>query len=149
MELADLSVRRRLSAWWAWLLVLSGLLCFGGGYVASQYGQTAGNEARPGTAQVQRLVQQATATARREASAILATTVASRSVQFGRLLRQSTYPTFLLEQGHLRAWSAAGPLPTAADQADPRPEWLSQDSLGNFVVVRQAAAGFAVLVYVP
>ncbi len=150
MELSDLPARRRLRIVWAWLLVLSGLLCFGGSYLASHYGHRPSNEAQPGTTQLQRLVQQATATARREAAQTLTLIqTAPQPLRFQRLLGRSTYPAFLFEQGRLLAWSAAGPLPTAADVADSRPERFAQLNLGEYVVVRQVAAGFVMLVYVP
>ncbi|RZJ58524.1 MAG: hypothetical protein EOO55_00415, partial [Hymenobacter sp.] len=149
MEPPDLPVRQRLGIIWAWLLVVGGLLSLAGGYVASHYGPEPGAAAQPGTARLQHLVRQATATANREASQLLTTALATRVVPFGQFLSQSTYPAFLFGQGRLQAWSAAGPLPTAADVADPRPERLAQTSLGDFVVVRQAAAEWVVLVYVP
>ena len=150
MELSDLPARRHFSVIWAWLLVLSGLVCFGGSHLASHYGQAPGDEAQPGTTQLQRLVQQATTTARREATqALTLIQTAPQPLNFHLLLGRSTYPTFLFDQGRLLAWSAAGPLPTAADVADSRPERLAQFNLGEYVVVRQAAASFVLLVYVP
>ncbi|RZK23943.1 MAG: HAMP domain-containing histidine kinase [Hymenobacter sp.] len=117
--------------------------------MAGYYGQAAGEEAQPGTARVQSLVQQATATARRQAQRLLGDNQQHDRLTFSQLLSQSTYPVFVFEQQHLSGWSAAGPLPTAADIIDTRPEWFAQTSLGDFVVVRQAAAGRVVLVYVP
>ena len=149
MELADAGVRRGWGILWAWLLVLSGLLSLGACYVASHYGPVAGEGARPGTAQVEKLVQQATATARREASHLLLFGHRPGTTGFNQLLSQSTYPAFVFEQGQLHEWSATGPLPTAAEVADTRPERLVQTSLGDFVVVREAAADQVVLVYVP
>jgi two-component system nitrogen regulation sensor histidine kinase NtrY len=142
-------VRRRFASFWACALVVSALLCFGASYLASHYGQATSDDSQLGTASVQRIVQQATATARREASRSLAAVQVPGGLDFGHLLSQSTYPAFLYEQGQLRAWSAAGPLPTAAEVADTLSERLAQTSLGYFIVVRQATASQVVLVYVP
>ncbi|MGI4740446.1 MAG: ATP-binding protein [Janthinobacterium lividum] len=65
------------------------------------------------------------------------------------MLSQSTYPAFLYKQGKLSGWSAAGPLPTPADVADPHPEHLTQTGLGDFIVVRQAVATQVIVIYVP
>ncbi|RZK29183.1 MAG: hypothetical protein EOO63_09595, partial [Hymenobacter sp.] len=138
MELSDSLVRRGWRIVWAWLLVASGLLAFGASYLASQYGPGAGTASQPGTTQVQHLVQQATATASQEAERILQTSRYSKAVRFSQLLSQSTYPAFVVEAGQLREWSAAGPSPKAEDITDKRAEWLSQTSLGDFIVVRRA-----------
>ncbi|RZK28667.1 MAG: hypothetical protein EOO63_10720, partial [Hymenobacter sp.] len=61
MKLRALPVRRHLGMLGAWLLVLSGLLCFAIGHAVSHYGAVLGEEAQPGTARVQGLVRQATA----------------------------------------------------------------------------------------
>ena len=149
MELRTLPIYRRLGAFWAWLLVVSGLLCFGMGRVAGHYGQALGEEAQPGTARVQNLVRLATATARREAHRLLEENQHYNQLTFKQLLSQSTYPAFVFERQQLSSWSAAGPIPTAGDIIDTRPEWFTQTSLGDFVVVRQTAAERIVLVYIP
>jgi hypothetical protein len=56
-------VRRRFASFWACALVVSALLCFGASYLASHYGQATSDDSQLGTASVQRIVQQATATA--------------------------------------------------------------------------------------
>ena len=56
---------------------------------------------------MQGVVQQATATARREADQVLRIGQHPGAVNFSRLLRQSTYPAFLFDRGQLRGWSAA------------------------------------------
>ena len=85
----------RLGKNWAWVLVLSALCCFGASYLASYYRQVLGEEGQPGTAQVQGLVRQATATARYEAGRLLALSHTNRSLSFSKLLSQSVYPAFL------------------------------------------------------
>ncbi|RZK50055.1 MAG: hypothetical protein EOO59_16110 [Hymenobacter sp.] len=70
-------------------------------------------------------------------------------MRFSQLISQSTYPSFVVEAGQLRGWSASGPPPKAEDIADQRTEWLSQTALGDFVVVRRAADSTVVLVYIP
>jgi signal transduction histidine kinase len=149
MELSDSLVRRGWNTVWAWLLVAGGLLAFGASYLTNQYGPGAGEESQPGTAQVQHLVQQATATASQEAARILQISRYAKAVRFSQLLSQSTYPAFVVEAGQLREWSAAGPLPKAEDIADSRAEWLSQTNLGDFVVVRRTLDNTVVLVYIP
>jgi two-component system nitrogen regulation sensor histidine kinase NtrY len=149
MQLRASPVRRHLGTVSAWLLVLSGLLCFALGEVATHYGPALGEEAQPGTARVQGLVRQATATARREARRLIEENKQYDELSFSQLLNQSTYPAFVFEQRQLSGWSAAGPLPTAADIIDTRPEWFDRTSLGDFVVVRQAAGERVVLVYIP
>ncbi|TVT40709.1 HAMP domain-containing histidine kinase [Hymenobacter setariae] len=149
MELSDSLVRRGWGIAWAWLLVISGLLAFSASYLTSQYGPGAGDESQPGTSQVQHLVQQATATASQEAERILQASRYQKNLRFSQLLSQSTYPAFVVENGQLREWSAAGPSPKAEDIADERSEWLSQTSLGDFVVVRRAYGTIVVLVYIP
>jgi two-component system nitrogen regulation sensor histidine kinase NtrY len=131
------------------LLIVSGLLCFEIGVLSSYFGPADGAAAPPAAAQVQRLVQQATATARREADEALVASQPPQELSFGRLLGHSTYPLFLFERGQLRQWSAAGPLPTATEVVDARPERLAHTSLGDFVVVRRTTATRVVLVYVP
>ncbi len=149
MELSDSSVRRGWNVFWAWLLVVSGLLAIGASYLTNHYGPGAGEESQFSTAQIQHLVQQATATANQEAERILQTSRYSKAVRFSQLLSQSTYPAFVVEAGELREWSAAGPAPKAEDIADERAEWFSQTSLGDFVVVRRAKENTVVLVYIP
>jgi len=74
---------------------------------------------------------------------------AQPSEELTRRLADCTYPTFVAVGGQLLGWSASGPAPTAADLADPRPEWLTPTDLGDFVVRRQALGAAVVLVYVP
>jgi two-component system nitrogen regulation sensor histidine kinase NtrY len=149
MELSDSLVRRGWGIFWAWLLVISGLLAFGASYLVSQYGPGTGEEVRPGMVQIQYLVQQAAATAGQEADRILQASHPPKELRFSQLLSQSTYPAFVFEAGELREWSATGPLPRAEDIDDTRVEWLSQTSLGDFLVVRRATGTTVVLVYVP
>jgi two-component system nitrogen regulation sensor histidine kinase NtrY len=149
MALLESSGHRGVGFLWAWVLVVSGLLSFETGVLKSRADAAAGKVAPPGTAQVQSLVQQATATARREADELLNATRPPQALSFGRLLGQSTYPAFLFEGGQLRQWSAAGPLPTKDELENPQPEHLARTSLGDFVVVRRADATHVVLVYVP
>jgi signal transduction histidine kinase len=125
------------------------LVSFEIGVLKSRADAASGKAAPPGLAQVQSLVQQATATARREADELLQAARPPQALSFGRLLGQSTYPTFLFEGGHLRRWSAAGPLPTPDELNNPQPEHLARTSLGDFVVVRRADTSHVVLVYVP
>ncbi|HET9502851.1 MAG TPA: HAMP domain-containing sensor histidine kinase [Hymenobacter sp.] len=141
--------RRGIDFFGAWFLVVSGLLCFEIGILSSYFEPVSGAASPPGAAQVQHLVQQATATARREAEQLLAASQPPQALSFGHLLEQSTYPTFLYEAGQLRQWSSAGPLPTATELSDLRPEHLAHTSWGDFVVVRRAAATRVALVYVP
>jgi two-component system nitrogen regulation sensor histidine kinase NtrY len=149
MKLLDSSGHRGVGFLWAWVLVVSGLLSFEIGVLKSRADAAAGKVAPPGTAQVQSLVQQATATARREADELLNAARPPQVLSFGRLLGQSTYPAFMFERGQLRQWSAAGPLPTKDELGNPQPEHLARTSLGDFVVVRRADAAHVVLVYVP
>jgi signal transduction histidine kinase len=149
MELSNSLVRRGWGIAGAWLLIVCGLLAFGASYLASEYGPGAGEESQPGTAQVQHLVQQATATANQEAERILQTSLFRKTIRFSQLLSQSTYPAFVVQDGQLQEWSAAGPSPKAEDIADTRAEWLSQTALGDFVVVRRAQETTVVLVYIP
>jgi signal transduction histidine kinase len=134
---------------WAWVLIVGGLVSFEIGVLKSRADAASGKVTPPSTAQVQSLVQQATATARREADELLTAARPPQALSFGRLLGQSTYPAFLYEGGQLRQWSAAGPLPTSEDLNNPQPEHLARTSLGDFVVVRRADATRVVLVYVP
>jgi signal transduction histidine kinase len=149
MGLLNSSMHRKIDFFGTLLLIVSGLLCFEIGVLSSYLGPTGGAAAPDGTAQVQRLVQQATATARREADQLLAASQLPQGLTFGRLLKQSTYPAFLFEGNQLRQWSAAGPLPTDDELTDSQPERLARTSLGDFLVVRRAAATRVVLVYVP
>ena len=149
MTLLDSSGHRAVGFLWAWVLIVSGLLSFEIGVLKSRADAAAGKIAPPGTAQVQSLVQQATATARREADELLNAARPPQTLSFGRLLGQSTYPVFLFEGEQLRQWSAAGPLPTKDELDNPQPEHLTRTSLGDFVVVRRADATHVVLVYVP
>jgi hypothetical protein len=149
MALLDSSGHRGVGFLWAWVLIVSGLLSFEIGVLKSRADAAAGKTAPPGTSQVQSLVQQATATARREADELLNAARPPQALSFGRLLGQSTYPVFLFEGGQLRQWSAAGPLPTKDELDNPQPEHLARTSLGDFVVVRRADATHVVLVYVP
>src|SRR6476619_458174 len=59
-------VRQRLP----WLLLLAAVLCFGGGYLASRYGQAPGVVQRTDVARLQELVRNAETTARREADTV-------------------------------------------------------------------------------
>jgi hypothetical protein len=82
MELSNSLVRRGWGIAGAWLLIVCGLLAFGASYLASEYGPGAGEESQPGTAQVQHLVQQATATANQEAERILQTSLFRKTIRF-------------------------------------------------------------------
>ncbi|MGI4874933.1 MAG: ATP-binding protein [Janthinobacterium lividum] len=144
------SFRRRLVATWPWALLLLGLLSLGASYVASRYEQLPGDGLpRPDTTHLQSLLDQAIATADAEAEGIAFTSRPPAAAGFSRLLSQSSYPTFVVVNSQLVAWSAAGPKPTADDLANPAPEYFVKNALGKFLVVRRQLGEVLVLVYVP
>ena len=126
------------------------MLSFGASWVADRYRELPGPDGlHPNAASLQQLVRQATATASREATAVALDYQPPAAPGFARLRTQCSFPTFVAVDTALVAWSAAGPEPTAADWADPRPERLVRTTLGEFLVVRRGQGRVRVLAYVP
>ncbi|WP_460499860.1 hypothetical protein, partial [Hymenobacter agri] len=130
-----------------WLLLLAAVLCFGGGYLASRYGQAPGVVERTDVAHLQALVRNAESTAYREADTVAAQ-LQRGPYSFQQLLRETTYPTCVLENGTLKYWSDATlrPEPETAPVASER---LIETSLGHFIQVRRASGRFLILMYLP
>ncbi|MVN78502.1 HAMP domain-containing protein [Hymenobacter sp. HMF4947] len=143
-------IRQRLVVYWPWALLLLAFLSFGAAQLATSYTQLPSDGLmRPDAARLQGLVNQATATASREATYIALRSQPPATPNFGQLLARSSFPTFVAVNGHLLGWSASGPEPTPSDLADPAAERLVQNALGEFLVVRRTVGTVAVLVYIP
>ena len=146
----SLPLRQRLAASWPWVLLLLALLAFGVAQVANRYTQLPGDGSlRPDVARLQGVLNQAIATADREAENVAFATQSPSGLDFTRLLPQCSYPTFVAVGGQLVTWSAAGPEPTADDLANPVLERLADTALGQFLVVRRQLGAVLVLVYIP
>ncbi|GAA4049890.1 HAMP domain-containing sensor histidine kinase [Hymenobacter glaciei] len=130
-----------------WLLLLAAVLCFGGGYLASRYGQAPGVVQRTDVAHLQQLVRNAEAIARREADTV-AMQLQHGPYSFQQLLAETTYPTCVLENGVLRYWSDATLRPET-ETAPAVAERLIETPLGNFVQLRRPAGRFLILMYLP
>ncbi len=132
------------------MLLLLALLSFVGSWLANNYGQFSDNSLlSPNAAHLQNLVNQAAATAGREAGRVALECQPPAAPDFSRLLTECSYPTFVAVNGQIAGWSASGPEPTSAELADPRAERLTETTLGEFLVVRRALGPVVVLVYVP
>ncbi|GAA4347024.1 HAMP domain-containing sensor histidine kinase [Hymenobacter saemangeumensis] len=129
-------------------MLLAAALCFAGGYLASRYGQTPGVVQRNDVARLQKLVRDAENRARREADTIAAQ-LPRGDYGFRRLLAQSTYPTFILENGQLRYWSDATLRPEADAIAGPAAERLIEAQFGRFLLLRRMAGRYLILTYLP
>jgi two-component system nitrogen regulation sensor histidine kinase NtrY len=128
------------------LLLLGAVLCFAGGYLASQYAQ-AGGVQRTDVARLQKLVREAEATARREADTVAAH-LPRGHYSFQLLLAQTTYPTCILENGALRYWSDATLRPQA-EATTIGPERLVETPVGPFLLLRRMAGSYLILTYLP
>ena len=144
------SFRRQLAAYWPWMLLVVGLLSFGAAELATSYIQLPGDKPlQPNAGRLQNIVNQAIATATRETSRLVLASQPPAAINFSQLLTQATFPTFVAVEGKLVGWSAAGPTPTAADFAMPTAERLAQNTLGDFLVVRQVHGPAVVLTCIP
>ena len=143
MVLLSARTRQRLP----WLLLLAAVLCFGGGYLASRFGQAPGVVQRTDVARLQALVREAEATARREADTV-ATQLQRGPYSFQQLIAETTYPTCVLENGVLRYWSDATLRPET-ETAPAIAERLIETPVGRFVQLRRPAGRFLILVYLP
>ena len=142
--------RHALARRWPLVLLLLALLSFEGCWLTNTRVQlNDGGAAYPNVARLQGLVNQAAGTAGREAQRVALESQAPTPPDFNLLLAQCSYPTFVARDGELVGWSAAGPAPTAAELADPRPERLAETVLGEFLVVRRARGPVVVLACVP
>ena len=130
-----------------WLLLLAAALCFGGGYLASRYGQAPAVVQRTDVAHLQDLVRAAETTAYREADTVAAQ-LQRGSYSFQQLLQETTYPTCVLENGTLRYWSDATLRPEA-ETAPTTPERLIETPLGDFIQLRRPVGRFLILIYLP
>ncbi|QKG53492.1 hypothetical protein [Hymenobacter sp. BRD67] len=145
-----LPVRFSFARSWPLVLLLLALLSFVGSWLANNYGQFSDNSLlSPNAAHLQNLVNQAAATAGREAGRVAVECQPPAAPDFSRLLTECSYPTFVAVNGQIAGWSASGPEPTSAELADPRAERLTETTLGEFLVVRRALGPVVVLVYVP
>ncbi len=129
------------------LLLLAAVLCFVGGYLASQYAQAPGVVQRTDVARLQQLVREAEATARREADAVAAH-LPRGHYSFQLLLAETTYPTCILKNGALRYWSDATLRPQAEATAI-GPERLVETPVGDFLLLRRRAGPYLILTYLP
>lgn len=130
-----------------WLLLLAAVLCFGGGYLASRYGQAPGVVQRTDLARLRELVRGAETTAHRETDT-LATQLLRGPYSFQQLLAETTYPTYVLENGTLRYWSDAILRPEA-QTAPIIPECLIETPVGYFIQLRRPVGRFLILTYLP
>ncbi|GAB3850386.1 hypothetical protein GCM10028822_15690 [Hymenobacter terrigena] len=121
-------------------------MCFVGGYLASRYAQTPGVVQRTDVARLQQLVRNAEATARREADSVAAE-LPRGNYSFQKLIAQTTYPTYVLENGALRYWSDATLRPEA--DATTAAERLVETPVGDFLQLRRLAGRYSILVYLP
>ncbi|MCI1186471.1 HAMP domain-containing histidine kinase [Hymenobacter sp. DH14] len=130
-----------------WLLLLAAALCFVGGYLASRYGQAPAVVQRTDVAHLQDLVRVAETTAYREADTVAAQ-LQRGPYSFQLLLRETTYPTCVLENGTLKYWSDATLRPEA-ETAPANPERLIETPLGHFIQLRRPVGRFLILMYLP
>ena len=129
------------------LLLLAAVLCFVGGYLASQYAQAPGVVQRTDVARLQQLVREAEVTARREADTVAAH-LPRGHYSFQLLLSQTTYPTCVLENGALRYWSDATLRPEAEATTNGS-ERLVETPVGQFLLLRRRAGPYLILTYLP
>jgi two-component system nitrogen regulation sensor histidine kinase NtrY len=130
-----------------WLLLLAAALCFVGGYLASRYGQAPAVVQRTDVAHLQSLMRAAETTAYREADTVAAQ-LQRGPYSFQQLLRETTYPTCVLENGTLKYWSDATLRPEA-ETALTNPERLIETPLGHLIQLRRPAGRFLILTYLP
>ncbi|WP_226163441.1 sensor histidine kinase [Hymenobacter terricola] len=130
-----------------WLLLLAAALCFVGGYLASRYAQTPGVVQRTDVMRLQQLVRDAEATARREADSV-AEQLPRGYYSFQKLMAQTTYPTYVLENGALRYWSDATLRPEN-ETSSLSPERLIETPVGDFLLLRRMAGRYLILTYLP
>ncbi|WP_460549165.1 sensor histidine kinase [Hymenobacter daeguensis] len=130
-----------------WLLLLSAVLCFAGGYLASRYAQAPGVVQRTDVERLQQLVRTAEALARREADTVAAA-LPRGNYSFQKLLAQTTYPTCVLDNGVLRYWSDATLRPES-EVAGAASERLVETPVGQFLQLRRMAGRYLILTYLP
>ena len=130
-----------------WLFLLGAVLCFVGGYLASRYAQTPGVVQRTDEARLQQLVRDAAATVHREADTVAAE-LPRGNYSFQKLIDQTTYPTYVLENGVLRYWSDAMLRPEL-EAASIAAERLVETPVGHFLQLRRLAGRYLILTYLP
>lgn len=130
-----------------WLLLLAAALCFVGGYLASRYGQAPAVVQRTDVAHLQDLVRMAEGTAYREVDTVAAQ-LQRGPYSFQQLLRETTYPTCVLENGTLKYWSDATLRPEA-EIGPAKAERLIETPLGYFIQLRRPAGRFLIFTYLP
>ena len=129
------------------LLALAGV-CFACGWLASRYGQLPEVVQRTDLRRLHQLVRAAEIVAGRDADTVAAQ-VQHGGYSFDRLLRTVYYPTFVVQGGKLRFWSAAILRPSADDLAGAGPERAVETTFGRFLLVQRRVRGWQVLTYVP
>ncbi|WP_235183963.1 sensor histidine kinase [Hymenobacter sp. IS2118] len=130
-----------------WLLLLVAGLCFLGGYLASRYAQEPGVVQRTDVKRLQQLVRDAAAVARREADSV-AVRLAQGPYSFQQLLKQTTYPTCVLENGELRYWSDATLRPESSS-ANFSGERGVENDVGAYLMLARPAGRFQIITYLP
>jgi len=131
-----------------WVLLLTAALCFVGGYLASRYAQAPGVVQRTDVERLRQLVREAQASAEREADSVAAQLVRG-PYSFRQLLRQTTFPTCVLENGVLRYWSDASLQPESEISGGTLNTRLVETPVGQYLLLRRPAGRFQILTYLP